>query len=143
VETALPCDIFIAAAAVADWRTEMDAPQKIKKGADGAPVLKMVENPDILYNIAQRRENRPSVVVGFAAETEKLIEHARAKLTRKGCDLIVANDIGAGSEVMGGSENTMVLVSSAGEQSWPKLSKDEAARRLVAYIAQLRPTGGD
>jgi phosphopantothenoylcysteine decarboxylase/phosphopantothenate--cysteine ligase len=139
VEAALPCDIFIAAAAVADWRTEADAAQKIKKGADGAPALKLVENPDILANVC-RRENRPPLVVGFAAETENVVAHARAKLAKKGCDLIVANDVGEGTGVMGGSQNTIVLVSAEGEQAWPKLAKDEVARRLIAHIAALRET---
>ena len=143
VEAALPCDIFIAAAAVADWRPETDADQKIKKGASDPPVLKMIENPDILAHVAQRRDQRPPIVVGFAAETEKLVEHARAKLARKGCDLIVANDVGDGSGVMGGSENTMVLVTASGEQHWPKLSKQEAATRLIAHIAQLRAAQGE
>ncbi|MBB4197010.1 bifunctional phosphopantothenoylcysteine decarboxylase/phosphopantothenate synthase [Rhodoblastus sphagnicola] len=141
VETALPCDIFIAAAAVADWRTRTDAAQKIKKGGDGPPVLTMVENPDILASVARRVANRPPVVVGFAAETETVIAHARAKLAKKGCDLIVANDVGEGSEVMGGSDNAVVLVSPEGEQAWPRLPKDEVARRLIAHIAQMRPVG--
>jgi phosphopantothenoylcysteine decarboxylase/phosphopantothenate--cysteine ligase len=137
VDSALPCDIFIAAAAVSDWRIAADAAQKIKKGDEGPPTLQLIENPDILASIARRSQGRPAIVVGFAAETEKLIEHARAKLAKKGCDLIVANHVGVGSEVMGGEENTMVLVAADGEESWPKMSKDEAARRLIAHIAQM------
>jgi phosphopantothenoylcysteine decarboxylase/phosphopantothenate--cysteine ligase len=140
VEAALPCDIFIAAAAVADWRTDFDAAQKIKKGAEGPPVLKMVENPDILASVAQRRENRPPLVIGFAAETENVVAHARAKLAKKGCDLIVANDVGAGTGVMGGQDNTVVLITSDGAEVWPKLAKTEVARRLMAHFAQLRST---
>ncbi len=137
VESTLPCDIFIAAAAVADWRTEADAAQKIKKGFDGPPALKMVENPDILASIARHGANRPRLVIGFAAETENVVAHARAKLAKKGCDLIVANDVGEGTGVMGGSENAVVLITPDGEQAWPRLAKDEVARRLVAHFAQM------
>ncbi|PPQ39102.1 phosphopantothenoylcysteine decarboxylase / phosphopantothenate--cysteine ligase [Rhodoblastus acidophilus] len=141
VEAALPCDIFIAAAAVADWRAQSDAAQKIKKGSDGPPMLALVENPDILAGVARRVAQRPPLVVGFAAETEHVLDHARVKLAKKGCDLIVANDVGAGSEVMGGAENSVVLVSRDGEQAWPRLPKSEVARRLIAHIAGLRPDG--
>jgi len=137
VEAALPCDLFIGAAAVADWRTEADAAQKIKKGNGGPPVIKMVENPDILARVARHGENRPPVVIGFAAETENVIAHAQAKLAKKGCDLIVANDVGAGTGVMGGSQNSVVLVTAEGEQVWDKLPKDEVARRLIARFAQM------
>ncbi len=137
VEAALPCDIFIAAAAVADWRVEGDSGQKIKKGGDGPPALRLVENPDILAGVARRAKNRPPLVVGFAAETENLIEHARQKLTRKSCDLIVANDVSPASGVMGGDENTLVLVSAEGETTLPKLGKIEAARRLVATLGEI------
>lgn len=137
VEAALPCDIFIAAAAVADWRVEGEGPQKIKKGGGGPPALRLVENPDILAGVARRAENRPPLVVGFAAETENLIDHARQKLARKGCDLIVANDVGPASGVMGGDDNTLVLVSAKGETVWPKLDKLGAARRLVAYLGAV------
>ncbi len=137
VEAALPCDVLIAAAAVADWRVEGDSGQKIKKGAAGPPALRLVENPDILAEVARRRENRPALVVGFAAETEKLIEHARQKLARKGCDLIVANDVSPASGVMGGDENALVLVSAEGEAIWPKLGKVEAAQRLVAHLGEM------
>jgi phosphopantothenoylcysteine decarboxylase/phosphopantothenate--cysteine ligase len=143
VEAALPCEIFIGAAAVADWRPETDAGQKIKKGAGGPPALKMIENPDILAHVARHPDRRPALVVGFAAETEKLVEHAQAKLAGKGCDLIVANDVGAGAGVMGGSDNTLVLVTASGAQHWPKLSKAEAAARLVAHIAHLRAAQGE
>jgi phosphopantothenoylcysteine decarboxylase/phosphopantothenate--cysteine ligase len=137
VETALPCDIFIAAAAVADWRVAHYTKNKKKKTGDGPPALHLVENPDILAGVARRAEKRPPLVVGFAAETENLIDHARKKLTRKGCDLIVANDVGPAAGVMGGDENTMVLVSAEGEAVWPKLDKDAAARRLVGHLAEV------
>lgn len=137
VDSALSCDIFIAAAAVADWRTECDASQKMKKSADGPPVLKMVENPDILARIARRATNRPPLVIGFAAETENVIPHAKAKLAKKGCDLIVANDVGEGTDVMGGAENAVVLVASDGEQAWPRLAKGEVARRLIGHFSKM------
>jgi phosphopantothenoylcysteine decarboxylase/phosphopantothenate--cysteine ligase len=137
VEAALPCDIFIAAAAVSDWRIAGENAQKIKKDGVGTPALKLVENPDILASVARRHVNRPPLVIGFAAETEKLIEHARAKLERKACDLIVANDVSPPHGVMGGDENTLVLVSAKGEVAWPKLDKAAAARRLVQHIGEI------
>ena len=137
VEVALPCDIFIAAAAVADWRVEADSDQKIKKGSEGPPLLRLTENPDILAGVARRVENRPPLVVGFAAETENLIEHARQKRMRKGCDVIVANDVSPAAGVMGGDDNTMVIVDAESETVWPKLSKEDAARRLVAHLGRI------
>ena len=141
VEAALPADIFIAAAAVADWRTDGEAREKIKKGAKGAPTLALVENPDILATISQMKKGRPALVVGFAAETEKIVEHAKAKLARKGCDLIVANDVSPASGVMGGERNSVHLVTAKGVESWPDLNKDDVARRLVAHIASLSAKG--
>jgi len=136
VEQALPADIAIFAAAVADWRVADAAPEKLKKGEAGTPALALVENPDILRSVAQRAEGRPALVVGFAAETETVLDHARAKLARKGCDLIVANDVG-GTGVMGGDANTVHLVSAAGVETWPTLPKEEVAQRLVAHLARL------
>jgi phosphopantothenoylcysteine decarboxylase/phosphopantothenate--cysteine ligase len=133
-EAALPADAAVFAAAVADWRVAHDAGQKIKKTGDGPPTLTLVENPDILATLS-RAANRPAVVVGFAAETEHVIEHAKAKLQRKGCDLIVANDVSPESGVMGGDKNRVHLVSAAGVESWPELSKDEVAKCLVQRIA--------
>lgn len=141
VEAALPADIFIAAAAVADWRVEGEAREKIKKGAKGPPMLALVENPDILAGVSKMPKGRPPLVVGFAAETEKVIDHAKAKLARKGCDLIVANDVSPASGVMGGARNAVHLVTLQGVESWPEMDKDEVARRLVAHIATLTPTG--
>jgi phosphopantothenoylcysteine decarboxylase/phosphopantothenate--cysteine ligase len=132
---ALPADIAVMAAAVADWRVEA-AGEKIKKGA-GMPSLAFAENPDILSTVARHASLRPAIVVGFAAETEKLLDHARGKLERKGADLIVANDVSAGTGVMGGTRNTVHLVSKGGVESWPTLDKDEVARRLVAHVAGL------
>ena len=135
VEAALPADIAIFAAAVADWRVAGAADEKIKKTKSGPPTFSMVENPDILAGIAGATSGRPPLVVGFAAETEKVIEHARAKLARKGCDLIVANDVSPETGVMGGDRNTVHLVGRDSVETWPELPKDEVARRLIAAIA--------
>ena len=137
-EGALPADLFIAAAAVADWRPLAVADLKIKK-RDGAPDpgLTLVGNPDILATVARRERNRPRLVVGFAAETDHLLDNAAAKLARKGCDVIVANGVGAGSDVMGGTDNEVHLVTREGVEAWPRLGKDEVARRLVAHFAAL------
>jgi phosphopantothenoylcysteine decarboxylase/phosphopantothenate--cysteine ligase len=139
VEAALPADIAIFAAAVADWRVADAAPEKMKKGAGGTPALALVENPDILATVAARKAARPAWVVGFAAETQNVLEHARAKLARKGCDLIVANDVG-GTGVMGGDANTVHLVTADGVETWPTLAKEEVASRLIAHIARLAQT---
>ncbi|WP_020174437.1 bifunctional phosphopantothenoylcysteine decarboxylase/phosphopantothenate--cysteine ligase CoaBC [Methyloferula stellata] len=133
-EAALPADIFIAAAAVADWRADEEAHQKIKKGAGEAPVLHFVENPDILATIAQRTTARPSLVLGFAAETENLLANAQEKLRCKGADLIVANDVGKDG-VMGKDETTVTIITAASTETWADLSKDEVARRLIARLA--------
>lgn len=137
VDAALPCDIFIAAAAIADWRVAGELGEKIKKDPSGPPELKLTENPDILANVAHRAVDRPNLVVGFAAETEKLVEHARQKLARKGCDLIVANDVSPSAGVMGGDENTMVIVTRDNETAWPKLGKERAAAKLIDYLASV------
>jgi phosphopantothenoylcysteine decarboxylase / phosphopantothenate---cysteine ligase len=135
VESALPADCAIFAAAVADWRVADARSEKIKKTKDGMPALSLVENPDILATVAHRTEGRPILVVGFAAETQKVIEHAKAKLARKGCDWIVANDVSAATGIMGGDSNTVHLVSAAGVESWPTMSKDAVARALAERIA--------
>ena len=146
VEAALPADLFVAAAAVADWRPTAAADLKIKK-RDGAPdpVLTLDRNPDILATVARRGEGRPRLVVGFAAETDRLLDHAAAKLERKGCDVIVANGVGAGSGVMGGPDNEVHLVTRDGDrvrvESWPRLGKAEVARRLVARFAAMLDAG--
>ncbi len=137
VEAALPADIGIFAAAVADWRTAGEAAEKMKKDGGALPQLHLVENPDILATIAHRTEGRPPLVVGFAAETGNVIPYAQAKLARKGCDLIVANDVSPEGGVMGGDRNTVHLVSAAWVETWPTLGKDEVARRLVAHLAAL------
>jgi phosphopantothenoylcysteine decarboxylase/phosphopantothenate--cysteine ligase len=141
VEAGLPADAAIFAAAVADWRVAETRAQKTKKTAAGPPVLTLVENPDILATIAKRKTNRPRLVVGFAAETERVIENAREKLAKKGCDWIVANDVSKETGIMGGDRNTVHLVTARGIEAWPSQSKEEVARALVARIAEaLRVT---
>ena len=131
VEAALPADAAIMVAAVADWRVE-SAGQKIKKDGSGAPpVLHLVENPDILATLA-RSPQRPGLLVGFAAETENVIANAQAKLARKGCDWIVANDVSG--DVMGGAANTVHVVTADGVESWARMAKDEVAERLSARV---------
>ena len=138
VETPLPADIAVFAAAVADWRVADAASDKLKKDGKALPPLSLVENPDILATIAHRKSGRPPLVVGFAAETQNVIDYARAKLGRKGCDLIVANDVG-GTGVMGGDANTVHLVTATGVEAWPTVPKGEVAARLIAHIAGLAP----
>ncbi|MBN9457815.1 MAG: bifunctional phosphopantothenoylcysteine decarboxylase/phosphopantothenate synthase [Bosea sp.] len=141
VEGSLPADLAIFAAAVADWRVADAASEKMKKDGGKLPPLSLVENPDILATVAQRKNGRPGFVVGFAAETQNVIDYAKAKLARKGCDLIVANDVG-GTGVMGGDANTVHLVTAEGIETWPTLPKEEVASRLVAHLARLLPAGG-
>jgi phosphopantothenoylcysteine decarboxylase/phosphopantothenate--cysteine ligase len=132
----LPVDIFVAAAAVADWRVAVEASQKLKKSGDLPPVLKLAENPDILRAIATTdARRRPALVVGFAAETESVVAYAQKKLAAKGCDWIVANDVSEGTDTFGGDSNTVHLVTRAGVEDWPRLSKAEVAARLAARIA--------
>ncbi len=135
-EAALPADIAVFAAAVADWRPVTEASGKIKKDGSGSvPSLALAENPDILATIAHRATGRPGLVIGFAAETDDLLAHAGAKLAKKGADVIVANDVSPGTGIMGGAENEVVLVTAGGTERWPRLGKDEVARRLVAWMA--------
>ncbi|MFS8035780.1 bifunctional phosphopantothenoylcysteine decarboxylase/phosphopantothenate--cysteine ligase CoaBC [Xanthobacter sp. AM11] len=135
VEENLPVDAAVFAAAVADWRVADASEQKIKKGEGGVPLLQLVENPDILAAVARHPALRPRLVVGFAAETEHVVDHARAKLEKKGCDWIVANDVSPATGIMGGDVNTVHLVSAAGVEDWPSAAKGEVARHLVARIA--------
>jgi phosphopantothenoylcysteine decarboxylase/phosphopantothenate--cysteine ligase len=134
-EAALPADAAIFAAAVADWRTASEGEQKLKKDGSGPPRLALVENPDILATVSKLKANRPTLVIGFAAETEKVIEHAKAKLKRKGCDWILANDVSAEGGAMGGDDNAVHLITASAVESWPKQSKDGVATTLVARIA--------
>lgn len=141
VEAALPADVAICAAAVADWRVDIDATQKIKKepGAS-APALALVENPDILATISKLKTNRPSLVIGFAAETENVVDHATAKRARKGCDWIVANDVSPATGVMGGDLNTVHLIRADGREDWPLLPKQAVAERLArSVLAYFNP----
>ncbi len=135
VEAALPADAAIFAAAVADWHVANAGAQKIKKGKDGLPEIALKENPDILAAIAGRSENRPNLVIGFAAETENVAEHAAAKRARKGCDWIVANDVSPETGIMGGAENKVLLITGDGAEDWPRMSKAEVAARLAQRIA--------
>ena len=139
VEAALPVDIAIFAAAAADWRVNNPSEQKIKKTGTASPVLSLTENPDILRTIAQRQQARPDLVVGFAAETENVIEHAKAKLRRKGCDWIVANNVSPERSVMGGERNTVHIVSDSGVESWPEMDKQLVADKLLQLIAERLP----
>jgi len=132
VKAALPADAAVMVAAVADWRAEASAGQKIKKSGAAPPALALTENPDILATLSIAPD-RPRLVVGFAAETENVIEHARTKLAKKGCDWIVANDVSG--DVMGGADNSIHLVTAAGVESWEKLPKDQVAVRLARKIA--------
>ncbi len=135
-EATLPADVAVFTAAVADWRPELAANNKIKKQDTGAaPTVKLIANPDILATIA-RGSRRPSLVIGFAAETENVIAHARDKLARKGADWIVANDVSPATGIMGGDKNTVHLITQGATESWPELDKSEVGKRLVARVAQ-------
>ena len=135
-EASLPADIAVCAAAVADWRVETPPQQKLKKEGSGAPpALKLVENPDILATLSGAGNRRPRLVVGFAAETEKIVEHAKAKRARKGCDWILANDVSPATGTFGGDSNTIHLVDGTGVEDWPALSKSDVAARLAQRIA--------
>jgi phosphopantothenoylcysteine decarboxylase / phosphopantothenate---cysteine ligase len=135
VEAALPADAAVFAAAVADWRVAEPGQRKWKKNGGAPPALALIENPDILASVARRNAKRPKLVIGFAAETDDVIAHAKAKLANKGCDWIVANDVSQATGIMGGDRNTVHLVTADGVDSWPSQSKDEVARALVARIA--------
>jgi phosphopantothenoylcysteine decarboxylase/phosphopantothenate--cysteine ligase len=134
-EAALPVDVAVMAAAVSDWRVETASAQKLKKDGTGAPSLRLIENPDILARIAGRRNDRPALVIGFAAETENIIDHARAKLAKKGCDWILANDVSPGTGTFGGDRNTIHLVDREGVEDWPVMTKHAVAARLADRIA--------
>ena len=142
VKAALPVDVAIFAAAVADWRVANEGAQKLKKTSAGMPPLQLIENPDILATVSKLGDKRPKLVIGFAAETEHLLDNARAKLKRKGCDWIVANDVSPATGVMGGDRNTVHLLTRGGTGSdikidlWPAMTKDEVAIALVGRIAE-------
>jgi phosphopantothenoylcysteine decarboxylase / phosphopantothenate---cysteine ligase len=134
-EAALPVDVAVMAAAVSDWRVAQAAAHKLKKDGKGAPALRLVENPDILATIARRRNDRPRLVIGFAAETENVVKNARVKLGKKGCDWILANDVAPGSGTFGGERNAIHLVDARGVEDWPAMTKREVAVRLAERIA--------
>jgi phosphopantothenoylcysteine decarboxylase/phosphopantothenate--cysteine ligase len=136
-QAVLPADVAVCAAAVADWRAEA-AGQKLKKEGSGPPRLVLAENPDILATLSRPGPVRPRLVVGFAAETERVLEHAAAKLRRKGCDWILANDVAPGTGTFGGDTNAVHLLTrdADGPESWPRAGKDEVAARLADRIAQ-------
>ena len=135
-EASLPADVAVCTAAVADWRPEIAATHKIKKeNGQTTPTIRLVENPDILATLARHRQ-RPHLLIGFAAETEDVIDHAAAKRVRKACDWIVANDVSPHTGVMGGDRNTVHLITADGTESWPELDKTEVGTRLTARIAQ-------
>ncbi len=137
VQAALPADAAVMAAAVADWRVANAAGSKLKKDGSGrTPALEFAENPDILATVAQMATGRPRLVVGFAAETDDVVAHAVAKRARKRCDWIVANDVSPGTGIMGGTENAVVLITADGQEAWPRMGKDEVARRLARRIAE-------
>lgn len=137
VQDALPADAAVFAAAVADWHVEGAGASKIKKDGSGhVPALQFAENPDILATVSGLKADRPSLVVGFAAETDDVIANARAKLARKGCDWILANDVRPETGIMGGDENAVTLVSAEGEEDWPRMSKSMVAARLADRIAK-------
>ena len=135
-EAALPADVAVCAAAVADWRVARRAATKIKKNGGDPPALELAENPDILATLAARDDRRPRLVVGFAAETGDAATRARDKLAAKGCDWIVANDVSEGGGTFGGDENTVHLVTPEGVENWPRLAKDAVAERLARRIAE-------
>ncbi len=136
-QAALPVDCAICCAAVADYRPEIETEHKIKKERGGLTNLPLAENPDILKTISRLPEGRPELVVGFAAETDDIVNHAQSKRARKGCDWIVANDVSAGAHcAMGGEKNAIILISEDGEEAWPEMPKSEVADRLAARIAR-------
>lgn len=135
VEAALPAELAIFAAAVADWRVASEAGQKLKKDGNAIPPLTLTENPDILARIARHPRLRPKLVVGFAAETERVVEHAIAKRLRKGCDLIVANDVSPATGVMGGDRNRVHVIGASATETLPEMSKSELASALMRRFA--------
>ena len=135
VEAALPADAFIAAAAVADWRAENISSQKIKKDGRETPTLRLIENPDILSEVAKKTTLRPAVVIGFAAETENITANAAAKLQRKGCDLIIANSVAEGTSTFGGETNQVQVHDALGIESWPPMTKTEVANGIMRRLA--------
>lgn len=140
-EKSLPADVAVCAAAVADWRVASEASEKMKKTGTGVPTLDMTENPDILATLAAAANTRPSLVIGFAAETENVVEYAQAKRSKKGCDWILANDVSPETGTFGGTDNTIHLVSATGVEDWPRMSKTDVAERLADRITEQLGAG--
>ena len=140
-QDALPADIVVCAAAVADWRVDQQADRKIKKNGS-IPDLKLVENPDILATVSSASPNRAQLVVGFAAETGDVVDQAAAKRAKKGCDWIVANDVSTETGTFGGGDNTVHVIDDAGVEDWPTMSKEKVGARLAARIADHLAGGG-
>ncbi len=135
-ESVLPVDVAVCAAAVADWRPEIIANGKVKKTAGAPPPsVALIANPDILATLS-KGARRPSLVIGFAAETENVIQHAQEKRMRKGCDWIVANDVSPGTGIMGGEKNTVHLITANTMEDWPEMDKKDVGTRLAARIAE-------
>jgi phosphopantothenoylcysteine decarboxylase/phosphopantothenate--cysteine ligase len=135
-QAALPVDVAVCAAAVSDWRVKKQSGQKLKKNGGAAPKLELDVNPDILASLSAAGNRRPRLVVGFAAETEKVVQHAKAKLKTKGCDWILANDVSPGTGTFGGPENLIHLIDGRGVEDWPRMSKRDVAERLAGRIAK-------
>ncbi len=140
VDAVLPVDAGVFAAAVADWRVASASDRKLKKTKDGIPTLEFAENPDILARVSQMKDGRPDLVVGFAAETDDVVDNATAKRSRKKCDWIVANDVSPSTGIMGGAENAVVLITESGAEEWPRMGKDQVATRLAARLAAALTT---
>ena len=136
VHSSLPADAAVFAAAVADWKIKKTEQQKLKKQTDNLPAFELTENKDILASVSKLKKNRPKIVMGFAAETENILENAKSKLMKKGCDFIVANDVSLGTQTMGGNENTAIIVSENDVETLPKMSKRALAKILVEKISR-------
>ncbi|MHA1567217.1 MAG: bifunctional phosphopantothenoylcysteine decarboxylase/phosphopantothenate--cysteine ligase CoaBC [Alphaproteobacteria bacterium] len=134
-EAALPADVAVCAAAVADWRVAEQATQKMKKTGDGTMTLALTQNPDILRTLSMAKDKRPALVIGFAAETENIVANAQAKLKNKGCDWIVANDVSAARGTFGGSHNQVHLIRAGAVENWPDMPKEDVAKKLARHIA--------
>ncbi len=135
-QAALPVDVAVCAAAVSDWRVNKQSGQKLKKNGGQPPKLELAVNPDILASLSAAGNRRPRLVVGFAAETEKVVQHAKAKLKAKGCDWILANDVSPGTGTFGGDENVIHLIDGRGVEDWPRMTKQEVAERLARRVAE-------
>jgi phosphopantothenoylcysteine decarboxylase/phosphopantothenate--cysteine ligase len=134
-QAALPADVAVCAAAVADWRVVKSADEKVKKIKGKVPTLNMAENPDILATLSAAGNARPRLVIGFAAETENIVANAQAKRASKGCDWLLANDVSPESGTFGGADNTIHLISADGVEDWPRMSKEDVADRLAELVA--------